>query len=79
MYLHFLNRKHAVMRQSLGKSAVVVDTSMLAIKEDNPNAITAVERAAEAVSEQGGQDQRVGNKAFDDETDLKNEDFIFVY
>jgi hypothetical protein len=67
------------MRQSLGKSAVVVDTSMLAIKDDDPDAITTVEPAAEAGSEQSGKGQSVGDKAFDDETDLKNEDFIFVY
>jgi hypothetical protein len=67
------------MRQSLGKSAVIVDKSMLAVKDDDPDTITAVEPAAEAVSEQGGKGQRVGDKAFDDETDLKNEDFIFVY
>lgn len=38
------------MRQSLGKSAVVVDTSMLAVKDDDSDAITAVEPATEAVS-----------------------------
>lgn len=58
---------------------MVVDTSMLAVKDDDPGAITAVEPAAEVVSEQGGKGQKFGDKAFDDETDLKNEDFIFVY
>ena len=52
---------------------------MLAVKDDDPGAITAVEPAAEVVSEQGGKGQKFGDKAFDDETDLKNEDFIFVY
>jgi hypothetical protein len=66
------------MRQSLGKSAVVVDMSMVAVKDDDSDA-TAVEPAAEAVSAQGRKGERVGDKAFDDETDLRNEDFIFVY
>jgi hypothetical protein len=52
---------------------------MLAVKDDDPDAISAVEPAAEAVPGQDGKGQRVGDKAFDDETDLKNEDFIFVY
>jgi len=52
---------------------------MLAVKDDDSDAITAVEKATEAVSGQGGKGQRVGDKAFDDETDWKNEDFIFVY
>jgi hypothetical protein len=67
------------MRQSLGKSAVVVDTSMLAVKDDNLDVITAVEPTTEAVSDRGESGQRLGDKAFDDESDLKNEDFIFVY
>jgi len=39
------------------------------------------ERAAAAalVSEGEESDGGVGNKAFDDVTDLKNEDFIFIY
>jgi hypothetical protein len=52
---------------------------MLAVKDDDPDTITAVETPAEAVSETSRKSQRFGDKAFDDETDLKNEDFIFVY
>ncbi len=39
------------------------------------------ERAADAalVAEGEESDDGVGNKAFDDVTDLKNEDFIFIY
>jgi hypothetical protein len=65
LYLMFLNKKHATRRQELGKSAVVVDRSMMN------------ERERQISSEV--EDERVGERAFDDETDLKNEDFIFVY
>jgi hypothetical protein len=79
IYLRFLNRKHAAVRQSLGKSAIIIDTSMLAVKDEDPDAITDVEPAVEGSPGQAEKGQRVGDKAFDDETDLKNEDFIFVY
>jgi hypothetical protein len=63
----YLNKKHATRRTQLGKSAVVVDRSMM----------NAHERAiAEEVDDSDG---RSGDKAFDDMTDLKNEDFIFLY
>ncbi|KAF8861432.1 MFS general substrate transporter [Acephala macrosclerotiorum] len=68
LYLMFLNKKHASKRQRLGKSAIVVDRSMM----------NAQERAIDdSVDEGTGREG--GEKAFDDETDLKNEDFIFVY
>lgn len=52
---------------------------MLAVKDDDPDAITTTERLEEGVPVQVDMDKLVGDKAFDDETDLKNEDFIFVY
>jgi hypothetical protein len=62
-----LNKNHAKRRVQFGKSAVIIDRSMM----------NTHERAADgAVSEEI---ENVGAKAFDDETDLKNEDFIFVY
>jgi hypothetical protein len=61
----FLNKKHATRRQELGKSAVVADRSMM----------TEREREISGEVENDG----VGARAFDDETDLKNEDFIFIY
>jgi hypothetical protein len=67
------------MREALGKSAVVVDKSMLAVQDDDSDASPTIESAAETIPGQAGKGQRVGDKAFDDETDLKNEDFIFVY
>lgn len=67
-YLMFLNKKHASRRQALGKSAVIVDRSMM----------NSQERAiSDEVDEANG--GPIYEKAFDDITDLKNEDFIFVY
>lgn len=64
----FLNKKHASRRQQLGKSAEVVDRSMM----------NAHERAiSDEVDEGTGREG--GERAFDDVTDLENEDFIFVY
>ncbi len=80
IYLHFLNRRHAALRKSLGKQVVVVDTSMIDIKDDDPT--SRIEPGTDGVAGVAGQDgmgHKVGDKAFDDETDLKNEDFIFVY
>lgn len=68
LYLAFLNKRHANRRVALGKAADVVDQSM----EDNK---------AWAKSDAGagpGRRQSL-DKAFDDETDLRNEDFIYVY
>jgi hypothetical protein len=61
----FLNKKHATRRQELGKSAVIVDRSMMNARE------------REIINESEG--ESTGDRAFDDETDLKNEDFIYVY
>jgi hypothetical protein len=60
-----LNKKHASRRVALGKSAIVVDRSMMNVQE-------------RADSEESGS-ETIGDKAFDDETDLNNEDFIYVY
>jgi hypothetical protein len=62
----YLNKKHATRRQELGKSAVVVDRSIMNARE------------LEISNEVEGSDS-TGDRAFDNETDLKNEDFIFVY
>ncbi|RDW88008.1 hypothetical protein BP6252_00040 [Coleophoma cylindrospora] len=66
-YLMFLNKKHATMRRQVGKAAVIIDRSMRNV---------GGERDTESTAE--GESQ-IGDKAFDDMTDLKNEDFIFVY
>jgi hypothetical protein len=69
-YIRILNKKHAAARVRLGKSAVVVDLSM----EDK----ATLARKDEVVND-GQAAGGVGNKAFDDITDLQNEDFIYVY
>jgi hypothetical protein len=70
LYITYLNKRHAKERERLGKSAYVVDLSMA--------------KSSKLASEEGGviNDGKaaggVGDKAFDDVTDLKNEDFIYV-
>ena len=66
-WIKLLNRKHAATRESMGKSAIVVDTSMGSAREDD------------AEGAENAQASGVGDKAFDDVTDIKNEDFIYVY
>jgi hypothetical protein len=66
-WVKILNRKHAAIRESMDKAAVLVDLSMEKDKQTN-------EEDAEDVQASG-----VGDKAFDDVTDIKNEDFIYVY
>lgn len=63
-WITLLNRKHAAERERLGKSAVIVDLSM---------------ETQETTGEEGVENNGVGDKAFDDVTDLKNEDFIYIY
>lgn len=67
-WITVLNRKHAARRQAMGKSAKVVDLSMV----DKSQASEA-EEAADV------QNEGVGERGFDDETDLKNEEFIYLY
>ncbi len=62
----FLNKKHDTRRQELGKPAVIIDRSMMNARERE-------------ISDQAGGSDGIGDRAFDDETDLKNEDFIFIY
>ena len=69
-WLRILNRKHAAERERLGKSASVVDWSME--KERNL-------AAHEGDADDGRRASGVGDKASMDITDLKNEDFIYVY
>ncbi|KAK3654704.1 hypothetical protein LTR56_003977 [Elasticomyces elasticus] len=65
-----LNRRHAAERVRMGKSAQVVDLSMESNKTlaKHDNAVNDGKTAG-----------TVGDKAFDDVTDLRNEDFIYVY
>lgn len=68
LYLTFLNKSHANRRVALGKAADIVDQSM----EDK-------KAWAKSEAEAGPERRPSFDKAFDDETDLRNEDFIYVY
>ncbi|KAG9230763.1 major facilitator superfamily domain-containing protein [Amylocarpus encephaloides] len=69
LYLKFLNSRHASMRAAVGKSAQVHDESMMR-KVDLQNLGKGVGQQATPRDE---------DNAFADMTDLKNEDFIYVY
>ncbi|KAF1847278.1 allantoate permease-like protein [Cucurbitaria berberidis CBS 394.84] len=63
-WIKLLNRKHAATRESMGKSAIVIDTSMGDSRQTDAEEVVA---------------SGVGDKAFDDVTDIKNEDFLYIY
>ncbi|KAK5682397.1 hypothetical protein LTS10_005525 [Elasticomyces elasticus] len=69
-WIRVLNRRHAAERVRMGKSAQVIDLSM----ESNKT----LAKHDDAVND-GKTAGTVGDKAFDDVTDLRNEDFIYVY
>jgi hypothetical protein len=64
-WVTFLNKRHAAARVRIGKSATVVDLSM-----ENKHALFQREHTEVGAG--------IGKRAFDDVTDLKNEDFIYV-
>ncbi|KAJ5218959.1 uncharacterized protein N7498_001058 [Penicillium cinerascens] len=66
-YLSFLNKQHSKQRVALGKNTEVVDHSM--------HAVGAIIEDKEGVPVQ----QLVSDNAFKDLTDMKNEDFVYVY
>lgn len=68
-YLKLRNRWHGKLRESKGKSAKIVDVSMQGKFIGSEGVLD---------SEQP-HDTSIGDKAFDDITDLENEDFIFLY
>ncbi|KAK4901190.1 hypothetical protein LTR27_001747 [Elasticomyces elasticus] len=69
-WIRVLNRRHAAERVRMGKSAQIIDLSM----ESNKT----LAKHDDAVND-GKTAGTVGDKAFDDVTDLRNEDFIYVY
>ncbi|KAF2837589.1 MFS general substrate transporter [Patellaria atrata CBS 101060] len=71
-YLMYLNKRHAKRRQELGKSAHIIDESM--VGKDKIGQMKATD-----MEDNTGTHRRVGEHSFADMTDLKNEDFIFVY
>jgi len=81
-YLAILNRSHAKCRVAMGKSAVIVDTSLVSAEEaeemqaGRAAAEDGTGTAAGGLEGTGGQ---VGERAFENLTDLVNEEFVFVY
>jgi MFS family permease len=69
LLIKMLNRKQAAKRKALGKAENIKDLSMAGTK--------AIQGNQEEVLNQV--DENVGTKAFEDVTDLQNEDFIYVY
>ncbi|RDW67254.1 putative MFS transporter [Aspergillus mulundensis] len=72
LYLYWLNKRHAKRREALGKNARVVDESMMGKNKLQETKAGEVEDGAKG-------EERVVDKGFQDTTDLKNEDFIYVY
>ncbi|KAF2090522.1 MFS general substrate transporter [Saccharata proteae CBS 121410] len=68
-WIKLLNRRHEKMRVTKGKTAKVVDRSMEKVKE--------IEK--EGVDENGQEVPVEEDKGLSDETDLRNEDFIYLY
>ncbi|KAF5572598.1 allantoate transporter [Fusarium pseudoanthophilum] len=64
LYLFFLNKSHARRRLALGKSEVIVDRSML--------------QTSVAAELENNEEMVAHDHDFEDMTDLKNEDFIFI-
>ncbi|KAJ8132424.1 hypothetical protein O1611_g1204 [Lasiodiplodia mahajangana] len=72
LYLMFLNKKHEKKRVQLGKRADRADESMLKKKE--------MQQPQESGLEQKDQETSIeDDNGFQDLSDLKNEDFIYVY
>lgn len=72
MYLLILNKRHSKKRVQLGKRADVVDESMMKKSE--------IEQPQERDLDQKDQVTNVeDDNGLQDLSDLKNEDFIYVY
>ncbi|KAM0334513.1 hypothetical protein ACHAQA_001542 [Verticillium albo-atrum] len=76
-YLMYLNKRHANRREELGKNAVVIDESMM--RNRNMEQSKAVDIELEEDGQQRQQRTLEEDNALHDMTDLKNEDFIYVY
>lgn len=70
----YLNHRHAKRREELGKSAVLLDESMMGKNQMEDS--KAVELEEGANRRQKGLEE---DNALQDMTDLQNEDFIYVY
>ncbi|KAM0428682.1 hypothetical protein ACHAQK_011504 [Fusarium lateritium] len=76
MYLSYLNRDHSRRRVLAGKDAVITDYSLYSPEEADRLRRT---RATEGQQVENARDGTVGDHAFDDLTDLMNDEFVFVF
>lgn len=74
-YLMYLNRRHAKRREELGKNAVLVDESMFGKGQVESGKAAELEEAGAGVKPKALEE----DNALRDMTDVKNEDFIYVY
>jgi transcription elongation GreA/GreB family factor len=77
LYLVYLNKRHAQQREAAGKPAVIVDESMM--DKDKVRSGKAVAMELEEAGQPNTNTAIAQDKGFDDVTDLKNEDFVYVY
>jgi len=77
LYLRFLNTRHGRQREQAGKSAHLVDESM--VDKDKVRSGKAVAMELEEAGQTNTKTPIAEDKGLDDSTDLKNEDFIYVY
>ncbi|KAI1326257.1 MFS general substrate transporter [Xylariaceae sp. FL0255] len=83
LYVMVLNKRHAKKRVELGKSATIIDTSL-----DSSEEVDA-KRQARANAGLGTAEgegvvaelelEALGERAFEDLTDMENDEFVFVY
>lgn len=76
-YLVYLNKDHGRRRARLGKSAAAIDYSVLS--SEDAERLRRSQRLDAAEDGSPEDDHQEGDRAFQDLTDLQNEDFIFVF
>lgn len=79
MYLAYLNRNHSRRRVLAGKDAVIVDYSLYSPEDADRLRRLKATSAQQVENARGGAGVGVGARAFDDLTDLMNDEFIFVF
>ncbi|KAI1483597.1 MFS general substrate transporter [Daldinia eschscholtzii] len=88
IYLKVLNANHAKRRVAMGKSAVIVDTSLdpsedAAVAHQNSDGVGKNTRNTEGGNATAGTPTKdvesPGERAFENLTDLQNEEFVFVF
>ncbi|GJC86030.1 putative transporter C417.10 [Colletotrichum liriopes] len=75
LYLKYLNVQHAKRREALGKSTQIVDESMMRNKDVQDSKAVELEEDPQRQQHRAIEEDH----GLQDMTDLKNEDFIFVY